>query len=275
MHAIPSYTIRLGDKLFTLDSPVVMGILNVTPDSFFAASRTPGVDAAVVRAQQIIDEGGAIVDVGACSTRPGSEHASEEEEWQRLQPVLEALRERWPEMVISVDTYRPEIARRSVCDYGVQMINDVGGGNEEMLRLVAQLRVAYVLTAVQPTMADMMQVLSHKVNRLHELGATDVVVDPGFGFGKDVPQCYEVLSRLHELHVLGHPLLVGLSRKTMLWKPLHTTPAQTLTATITAHTMALMQGAHILRVHDVKEAMDCVAVVQQLRQAEQNDKTSI
>ncbi len=272
MHAIPSYTLRLGDKLHVLDAPLVMGIVNVTPDSFYADSRTPAVEAAVARIQQIMDEGGTIVDVGACSTRPGSVHASEEEEWQRLQPVLEALRHRWPDMIVSVDTYRPEIARRSVCDYGVQMINDVGGGEEEMLQMVARLRVAYVLMSQQPTMTDMMQVLAKKVNRLHSLGATDVVIDPGFGFGKDVSQCYGVLSRLDELHALGHPLLVALSRKTMFWKPLHTTPAQTLAATVTAHTMALMQGAHILRAHDVKEAMDCVAVVEQLRRAQQNDK---
>ena len=269
------YTLNCNGKLLALSAPQVMGILNATPDSFYAGSRSQTEQEIAERTHQILDEGATIIDVGACSTRPDSEPATEEEEMVRLRMALAIVRREAPDAIISVDTYRPEIARRSVCDYGVQMINDVGGGNEEMLRLVAQLRVAYVLTAVQPTMADMMQVLSHKVNRLHELGATDVVVDPGFGFGKDVPQCYEVLSRLHELHVLGHPLLVGLSRKTMLWKPLHTTPAQTLTATITAHTMALMQGAHILRVHDVKEAMDCVAVVQQLRQAEQNDKTSI
>ena len=258
------YTINVHGQLMELSKPQVMGILNVTPDSFFAGSRMQTEQEVAVRANQIMAEGATMIDVGGCSTRPGSEPVSEAEEMQRLRLALGVARREQPHAVISVDTFRPDVARMAVEEFGADIINDVSEGNMEMYRMIARLRVPYILMSVQPTLRDMLLAFAREVQQLRDLGVKDIILDPGFGFGKSVVQSYQVMNSLERLLVMELPLLVGISRKSMIYKLLGLTPNESLNGTSVLNTIALMKGASILRVHDVKEAVECVRIVESL-----------
>ena len=258
------YTINVHGQLMELSKPQVMGILNVTPDSFFAGSRMQTEQEIAVRANQIMAEGATMIDVGGCSTRPGSEPVSEAEEMQRLRMALGAVRREQSHAVISVDTFRPDVARMAVEEFGADIINDVSEGNMEMYRMIARLRVPYILMSVQPTLRDMLLAFAREVQQLRDLGVKDIILDPGFGFGKSVVQSYQVMNSLERLLVMELPLLVGISRKSMIYKLLGLTPNESLNGTSVLNTIALMKGASILRVHDVKEAVECVRIVESL-----------
>ena len=258
------YTINVHGQLMELSQPQVMGILNVTPDSFFAGSRKQTEQEIAERANQIVAEGASIIDIGGCSTRPGSEPVSEAEEMQRLRLALEVVRREQPHAVISVDTFRPNVARMTVEEFGADIINDVSEGSVEMYRMIARLRVPYILMSVQPTLRDMLLAFAREVQQLRDLGVNDIILDPGFGFGKTVAQNYLVMNELERLQVMELPLLVGISRKSMIFKLLKLTPNESLNGTSVLNTIALMKGASILRVHDVKEAVECVRIVESL-----------
>jgi len=258
------YTINVHGQLMALSQPQVMGILNVTPDSFFAGSRMQTEQAIAGRANQIVAEGATMIDVGGCSTRPGSEPVSEGEEMQRLRLALGVVRREQPHAVVSVDTFRPDVARMAVEEFGADIINDVSEGSVEMYRMIARLRVPYILMSVQPTLHDMLLAFAREVQQLRDFGVKDIILDPGFGFGKTVAQNYEVMNQLERLLVMDLPLLVGISRKSMIFKLLGLTPDESLNGTSVLNTIALMKGASILRVHDVKEAVECVRIVESL-----------
>ena len=248
-----------------LSQPKVMGILNATPDSFFSDSRAQTEREIVLRARELVTQGAAIIDVGACSTRPGSEAASEAEEEQRLRMALSTIRHELPKVVISVDTFRPNIARMAVEEFGADIINDVSGGSEEMFRLVAKMGVPYVLTSAETTLRDILKTLAEKVQTLRDLGQKDIILDPGFGFGKTLEENYEVMRELERLLVLELPLLVGISRKSMIYRRLGGAPAESLNGTTILNTLSLMKGASILRVHDVREAVECITIVEEVK----------
>ena len=267
-------TIRVGGKLLDLSSPFVMGILNVTPDSFYAGSRQQTDDAIARRAEEIVEQGGAVIDVGACSTRPGGEQPSAEEEMSRLRQGLSVVRRVCPDAILSVDTYRPEVAKMSIEEFGPAIINDVTGGTGRdedgvagIFRVAAALRVPYVLTSVQPSMREMLLTFARDVAQLHALGVADVILDPGFGFGKTLDQNYEVLSHMSQLQVLGLPVLAGVSRKSMIYRALGITPDEALNGTTALHMTALLQGAAILRVHDVREAVECCRLWKMIKES--------
>ena len=263
-----------------LNEPQVMGILNVTPDSFYAGSRKQTVEEIAERANQIISEGGTMIDVGAFSTRPGAAEVSEAEETERLRFGFDIVRREQPDAVLSVDTFRPEVARMAVEEFGADIINDVSEGGltgivntpldqtdetyPAMFRMVAQLRVPYILMSVQPTLRDMLLSFSKKVQQLRDLGVKDIILDPGFGFGKTMEQNYQLMSELERLSVMELPLLVGISRKSMIYNLLGLTANDSLNGTTALNTVALMKGASILRVHDVKEAVECVKIMKSL-----------
>ena len=273
-------TIRIGGRLEDFSVPKVMGIVNVTPDSFYSGSRTPDVDGVEHRVEAMYAAGVDWLDVGGYSSRPGCEDISAEEEYARLAPALERIRRVREDAVVSVDTFRAEVARRCVEEWGVQIINDIGGGtlDPEMFATVASLRVAYVLMHMRGTpqtmtsltdyadvTADVISDLAFKLDALHDLGVADVIVDPGFGFAKDTAGNFLMLRRLDEFGVLGCPVLAGLSRKSMIWRALGCTPAESLNGTTALNMVALMKGASVLRVHDVAEARQCVTLYQNLR----------
>ena len=229
------YTINVHGQLMSLSQPQVMGILNVTPDSFFAGSRMQTEQAIAGRANQIVAEGATMIDVGGCSTRPGSEPASEAEEMRRLRLALGVVRREQP-----------------------------SEGSVEMFRMIARLRVPYILMSVQPNLRDMLLAFAREVQQLRDFGVKDIILDPGFGFGKTVAQNYSVMNQLERLQIMELPLLVGISRKSMIFKLLGLTPDESLNGTSVLNTIALMKGASILRVHDVKEAVECVRIVESL-----------
>ena len=253
-----------------LAEPWVMGILNCTPDSFFAGSRKQTEREIAERAQQIVAEGGRIIDVGAFSTRPGAQEVSLEEECNRLRNALTIVRQEVPEAIVSVDTYRPLVARRCVEEWGADMVNDVSEGgqtgivntpiNEDgsMFETVARLKVPYILMSVKPTVEAMLKAWAEEVLQLRAMGVKDIVLDPGFGFGKSKDENFDVLSQLDKLTVMDLPLLVGVSRKSMIWRTLDGTPDTALNGTTVLNTIALQKGACILRVHDVREAVETV-----------------
>ena len=253
-----------------LAEPWVMGILNCTPDSFFAGSRKQTEREIGERAQQIVAEGGRIIDVGAFSTRPEAQEVSLEEECNRLRNALTIVRQEVPEAIVSVDTYRPLVARRCVEEWGADMVNDVSEGgqtgivntpiNEEgsMFETVARLKVPYILMSVKPTVEAMLKAWAEEVLQLRAMGVKDIVLDPGFGFGKSKDENFDVLSQLDKLTVMDLPLLVGVSRKSMIWRTLDGTPDTALNGTTVLNTIALQKGASILRVHDVREAVETV-----------------
>ena len=258
------YTINVHGQLMSLSQPQVMGILNVTPDSFFAGSRMQTEQAIAGRANQIVAEGAAMIDVGGCSTRPGSEPVSEAEEMRRLRLALGVVRREQPHAVVSVDTFRPDVARMAVEEFGADIINDVSEGSVEMFRMIARLRVPYILMSVQPNLRDMLLAFAREVQQLRDFGVKDIILDPGFGFGKTVAQNYSVMNQLERLQIMELPLLVGISRKSMIFKLLGLTPDESLNGTSVLNTIALMKDASILRVHDVKEAVECVRIVESL-----------
>ena len=255
------YTINVNGRLMDLSEPQVMGILNVTPDSFYAASRKQTEQEIAERASQIVAEGGTIIDVGACSTRPGFQEISEAEEMDRLRFGLGIVRREQPDCMISVDTFRPDVARMAVEEFGVGIVNDVSEGNARMFRMVSRLRVPYILMSQQPTMRKMLLSFAEKVQQLRDLGAKDIILDPGFGFGKTLDENYQIMGELEKLQVMGLPILVGVSRKSMIYKLLGFTPNESLNGTTVLNTIALMKGASILRVHDVKEAVECCKTI--------------
>lgn len=258
------YTINVHGQLMELSQPQVMGILNATPDSFFAGSRMQTEREIADRANQIVAEGATIIDIGGCSTRPGSEPVSEAEEMQRLRLALEVVRREQPHAVISVDTFRPDVARMTVEEFGADIINDVSEGSVEMYRMIARLRVPYILMSIQPTLREMLLAFAREVQQLRDFGVKDIILDPGFGFGKTVAENYQVMNGLERLQVMELPLLVGVSRKSMIFKLLELTPDESLNGTSVLNTIVLMKGASILRVHDVKEAVECVRIVESL-----------
>lgn len=238
-----------------------MGILNVTPDSFYAQSRVQTERDIVLRARQILDEGGSIIDVGACSTRPNSTPASQEEEMERLRLALGTLRREMPDAIISVDTFRPDVARMAVEEYGADIINDISGE----LSPVSNHPSPIIVMSSAATIDEMLIDLAGKVGRLRSKGQKDIIIDPGFGFGKTVEQNYAVLRQIEKLQVLRLPVLVGVSRKSMIWKTLDVTPEEALNGTTALNMVALEKGAAILRVHDVKEAVETVKLYINLR----------
>ncbi len=278
MKGLVPYTLNLGE-------PQVMGILNVTPDSFYEKSRTFDEDAILRRAKQIAGEGGSIIDIGAYSTRPGSADVDESEEMSRLRRALSVVRKAVPGMPVSIDTFRADVAKMCVEEYGAEIINDVSGGegDKRMFSTVARLGVPYILMhiggsidnmhsdapltshadAEVPYMQSVVSFLTERINRLHALGAKDIIIDPGYGFGKSLQQNYELLNRLEDLKVWQLPLLVGVSRKSMIYKLLDTDSSQALNGTTVCNTIALMKGASILRVHDVRAAVEAVKIVKQ------------
>lgn len=260
-----NYTLNIHGRLIDLNKPQVMGILNATPDSFYANSRTPSEEAAAARARQIVVEGGTMIDVGAYSTRPGASEVSEEEEMERLRRVLPAVRCEQPTTIISVDTFRPNVARMAVEELGADIVNDVSEGSTEMFRMVARLGVPYILMSVQPDLRSTLLAFASKVQQLCDYGQKDIILDPGFGFGKTVDENYKLMNELETLQVMELPLLVGISRKSMIWKHLGCTPDEALNGTTMLNTVALMKGASILRVHDVKAAVECTKLYEKLK----------
>ena len=258
------YTVNLHGRLMDLSQPQVMGILNVTPDSFYAGSRTQTEQEIAERVNQIVSEGASIIDIGAYSTRPGATEVSVKEEMERLRLGLDVIRRELPYSVVSVDTFRPDVARMAVEEFGADIINDVSEGDVDMYRMVARLRVPYILMSVQPTLRDMVLGFSEKVQQLRDLGANDIILDPGFGFGKTLEQNYQVMNELEKLQVMELPVLVGVSRKSMIYKLMGITPSEALNGTTALNTVALMKGASILRVHDVREAVECVKIMKSL-----------
>ena len=276
------YTINIKGRLMDLSTPQVMGILNVTPDSFYSGSRKQTEMEIAQRANQIIEEGGSIIDVGAFSTRPGADEVSEEEEGRRLKFALDIVRREQPDAAISVDTYRPTLARKCIEEWGADIINDVSEGGitgivnvpleqrqEEypvMFRVVGELKVPYILMSVQPTLARMMKGFAREVQQLRDLGAKDIILDPGFCFGKNLIQNYQIYDEMEKLNVLELPVLVGISRKSMIHKLLGGDATTSLNGTAVLDTIALMKGASILRVHDVKEAAEAVKIVEAMKE---------
>lgn len=276
-----SYSLNIHGRLLDLERPRVMGILNVTSDSFFAESRKQTEADIAERVRQMAEDGADIIDVGALSTRPGADMVSEQEEMERLRLALPIVRREAPDMPLSVDTFRPAVARRAVEELGADMINDVSGGNAqgafggtepietednpEMFRMVARLKVPYILMSTQRDIRSMLLTFARQVQQLRDLGQKDIVLDPGFGFGKTLEENYAVMQQLQLLQLLELPVLAGVSRKSMIYKLLDTTPEAALNGTTVLNTLALERGASILRVHDVREAVECIRILQGIK----------
>ena len=272
-----NYTLNIKGRLLSLEQPQVMGILNCTPDSFFAGSRKQSEKDIAERAHQIVAEGGTIIDVGAFSTRPGAQEVSEEEEMERLRRALPVVRREQPDVAVSVDTYRPDVARMVVEEYGVDIINDVSEGGKTgivdtplepsqskvpaIFAMMGRLKVPYILMSVQGNLKDMLINFSGEVEQLRAEGCKDIILDPGFGFGKTIEENFKLLEEMDKLQALELPLLVGVSRKRMIHQTLSATVDEALNGTTIINTAALLKGASILRVHDVKEAVQAVKLV--------------
>ena len=284
MFPAPYYTLNFRGKLVELQRPWVMGILNVTPDSFYADSRTPMADPDSIqqRVREMLADGADLIDVGAYSSRPGADDISPLEEMCRLEVALTAVRSVAPEVYVSVDTFRSEVARQCVEHFGVDMINDISGGvlDKAMPKMVARMGVPYVMMHMQgkpetmqtapeyeDVLAEVLEFLARQQQRFFDAGGKDVVIDPGFGFGKTMMHNYRVMDRLEDFHELHAPLLVGVSRKSMIYKLLETTPQEALNGTTVLHTLAMMKGAHILRVHDVRAAVEARTIVETMWQS--------
>lgn len=284
MFPAPDYTMNLRGKLVELQRPWVMGILNVTPDSFYIDSRTPMAepDCIAQRVRQMLAEGADIIDVGAYSSRPGADDISPLEEMRRLEVALSTVREVAPEVYVSVDTFRSEVARQCVEHFGVDLINDISGGvlDRAMPKVVARLGVPYIIMHMkgnpetmqmapeyQDVVAEVLEFLARQQQRFFDAGGKDVIIDPGFGFGKTLLHNYRLMDRLQDFHELHAPLLVGVSRKSMIYKLLETTPQEALNGTTVLHTIAMMKGAHFLRVHDVQAAVEARTLVETMWQA--------
>jgi len=284
MFPAPYYTLNFRGKLVELQRPWVMGILNVTPDSFYADSRTPMADPDSIqqRVREMLADGADLIDVGAYSSRPGADDISPLEEMRRLEVALAAVRSVASEVYVSVDTFRSEVARQCVEHFGVDMINDISGGvlDKAMPKMVARMGVPYVMMHMQgkpetmqtapeyeDVLAEVLEFLARQQQRFFDAGGKDVVIDPGFGFGKTMMHNYRLMDRLEDFHELHAPLLVGVSRKSMIYKLLETTPQEALNGTTVLHTLAMMKGAHILRVHDVRAAVEARTIVKTMWQS--------
>ena len=282
MTPFKTYDLNLRGRLVTIDRPWVMGIINITPDSFYSGSRINDEQSLVARVQQMLADGADVIDVGACSTRPGSEQVDASGEMERLQWALAIIRREHPDVIVSVDTYRAEVARQCVEQWGVDIINDISGGtiDEAMFATVAELKVPYVLMHMRGTpdtmasltdynnvTADVLEWMARRIDELRQMGVADIIADPGFGFAKTMEQNYELLERLEAFHALDAPLLVGVSRKRMIYTPLECTADEALNGTTVVNVLALERGAHILRVHDVKAAAEAVKIITLLRQS--------
>jgi dihydropteroate synthase len=274
-------TLNLKGELLDLSRPAVMGILNLTPDSFYSNSRMGSVDAALQRAEACLNEGAAFIDIGAYSSRPGADEVTTDEELKRIIPVIGAISKRFPEAKLSVDTFRAKVAQESI-EAGAHLINDISGGNLDklMFETVAALNVPYILMHMQGTPQTMQQkpvykniglevvnYLAEKVSTLRKLGVKDIILDPGFGFAKNTTHNYQLFNQLENLDVFGLPVLVGISRKSMIYKLLGTTAEEALNGTTVLNTIALQKGASILRVHDVRAAVECIAIVEKMQQS--------
>lgn len=272
-------TINIKGNLISLETPLVMGIVNVTPDSFYEGSRKQSDKEVVERAQQILEQGGNIIDIGGQSTAPTSTLHTAKEELERISPVLSVIQREFPNSILSVDTFYSEVAKAAVEKYGVAIINDISGGqiDKNMFATVAELNVPYILMHMRGTpqtmqqftnydnfIEDIIYYFSEKIAHLNSLGVNDIIIDPGFGFSKTLEQNYELMAHLKYFHIFDSPLLVGISRKSMLYRPLGTNAEESLNATTVMNTYALQSGAKILRVHDVKEAVECVRLTNKL-----------
>ena len=279
MNSLVHRYLNVNGRLLDLSVPQVMGILNVTPDSFYAGSRMQTEADIAQRAQQILSEGASIIDIGAYSSRPNAEHISSEEEKQRLRMGLEILNRNHPDAIISVDTFRADVAEWCVKEYGVAMINDIAGGEMDphMFETVARLGVPYIMMHMQGTpqsmqaephydnlLKEIFMYFAKKIQQLRDLGVKDIVLDPGFGFGKTLEHNYELMAHLEEFAVFELPLLVGVSRKSMIYRLFGSTPQEALNGTAVLDTIALMKGADIIRVHDVREAVEAVKIVEKI-----------
>jgi len=274
------HTLNIRGSLLDLSRPTVMGVLNITPDSFYDGGRYQRNDHILKRVEELVSEGATFIDIGAYSSRPGAQHLTEKEEYNRLKPVVTRIRKKFPETILSVDTFRACIAREMVREYGVDMINDISAGSMdgEMFDTVAELHVPYIIMHMKGTPANMqdnptyenvtreiLHYFSEKIQALTLLGVADIIVDPGFGFGKTLDHNYELLANLDSFNMMELPVMAGLSRKSMIYKFFDTTPDKALNGTTVLHTIALLKGVDILRVHDVKEAMETIALVEKVR----------
>lgn len=277
-----AYTLNIEGKLFSLAAPQVMGILNLTPDSFYAPSRKQTEEDIVARVRQIAEEGATMIDLGAYSSRPGADDVTAEEEMNRLRRGLRIVRRERPDLVVSVDTFRADVAKMCVEEEGAHIINDISGGelDERMFETVARLRVPYILMHMKGTPQTMQQAphydnlyqevfqyFAERIRRLQLLGARDLILDPGFGFAKTLAHNYQLMNRMEEFAEFDLPLLVGISRKSMIYRLLDCTPAEALNGTTALHAISLEKGAHILRVHDVRAAVETVKIHQALHQS--------
>lgn len=276
-----THTLNLRGRLLELREPQIMGILNVTPDSFYSDSRTPDEAHITERARQMMDEGADMIDIGGYSSRPGADDVTPEEEMDRLRRGLRIVRKLYPEVPVSVDTFRADVARMCIEEEGADIINDISGGmmDRQMFRTVARLGVPYILMHMQGIPATM-QVAPHydnlrrevmlyfaeRIDRLCQMGAKDIIVDPGFGFGKTLEHNYELMNHLEDFAVFNLPLLVGISRKSMIYKLTGGTPQTSLNGTTVLNTISLVKGAHILRVHDVKAAAEAKQIYMAVKQ---------
>jgi len=276
-------TININGYMLDLSTPKVMGILNLTPDSFFEDSRMQTEKQVAQRVKQMLAEGADILDVGAYSSRPGADNVSAEEEMRRLREGLTVLRKEAPDAIVSVDTFRADVARMCIEEYGVAIVNDISGGemDNQMFATIARARVPYIIMHMQGTPQDMQEAphyenvlkevmlsMANKVEKLHEMLVNDIIIDPGFGFGKTLAHNFELMAHLDEFEVFELPVLVGVSRKSMIYKTLGISPQEALNGSTVLHTIALNKGANILRVHDVKEAVQAIKLWQSVRQYE-------
>lgn len=276
-----NYYMNVNGRLLDLSTPQVMGILNVTPDSFYAGSRMQTETQIATRVEQMLEEGADMIDIGAYSSRPGAADISVQEEMDRLRAGLRIVRRMHPDAIVSVDTFRAAVACMCVEEYGVAIVNDISGGemDKDMFPTVARLGVPYVLMHMQGTpqnmqqqphydslLGDIFRYFARKVQQLRDLGAKDIVLDPGFGFGKTLEHNYELLAHLEDFRVFGLPLLVGVSRKSMVYNLLGTTPGEALNGTTAVNTVCLMKGADILRVHDVRQAVEVIKIITKMKE---------
>ncbi len=276
----PKY-INVNGKLMDLSSPKVMGILNITPDSFFEQSRKQTSKDISERVKQILDEGASIIDVGAYSSRPNADDVSIHEEMSRLRVALDIIRNEFPDAVVSIDTFRAKVAQMCVEEYKADIINDISAGemDKEMFPTIASLGVPYIIMHMKGTpqtmqnapyydnvLKEVLFYFSEKIQRLRDLGVKDIIVDPGFGFAKTIEHNYELMNHLEEFQIFDLPILVGVSRKSMIYKLLGTTPQDALNGTTVLDTIALMKGANILRVHDVRQAVENVRIVEKMQE---------
>ncbi len=273
-------TINYLGKILELSTPVVMGVINITPDSFYDGGKYENKKEILKRAEQILSEGGAIIDIGACSTRPGKKCISEREEIKRLLPAVEIIRQKFQDAILSIDTFRSNIVRKLVLEYGDCIINDISGGtlDDKMFTTIAELQLPYIMMHIKGTpqnmqnnpvyddlIKDIIKYFSEKLVILQKIGVKDVILDPGFGFGKTLEQNYELLKNLAHFKIFQLPLMVGISRKSMIFKLLNTTPQESLNGSTVLNTIALLNGADILRVHDVKQAVEVIKIVEKLK----------